>query len=268
MKVILSRKGFDSSNGGIVSPIFEDGEMISLPIPSHDKDVYSELQYKGMPYSGILEDLHYKGGEHCHVDPDLDMGRRVRAIEDWVPAFGQIDAAAQYLRNIGISEGDLFLFFGNFHRVEKCDGHYRYVRRTGDFYRDRDLQVIWGYLQVGEIIDDPAEQEKLWWHPHACEERRSNRTNVIFKAAERLSLDKSKPGAGLLQFDKKRVLTLEGCNKATWKKNAVYDLDHILSNRRNSARNPEEGIYYAGIWQELGLVESEECTKWAESMVL
>jgi len=268
MKVILSRKGFDSSNGGVVSPIFEDGEMISLPIPSHDKDVYSELQYKGMPYSGILEDLHYKGGEHCHVDPDLDMGRRAKAIENWVPAFGQIDAAAQYLKNIGIREGDLFLFFGNFHRVEKCDGHYRYVRRTGDFYRDRDLQVIWGYLQVGEIIDDPAEQEKLWWHPHACEERRSNRTNVIFKAAERLSLDKSKPGAGLLQFDKKRVLTLEGCNKATWKKNAVYDLDHILSNRRNSACNPEEGIYYAGIWQELGLVESEECTNWAESMVL
>jgi hypothetical protein len=32
MKVILSRKGFDSANGGIVSPIFEDGAMISMPI--------------------------------------------------------------------------------------------------------------------------------------------------------------------------------------------------------------------------------------------
>ena len=36
MKIILSRKGFDSSNGGIVSPIFEDGSMISFPIPSKD----------------------------------------------------------------------------------------------------------------------------------------------------------------------------------------------------------------------------------------
>ena len=38
MKIILSRKGFDSANGGIVSPIFEDGAMISFPIPSNDVD--------------------------------------------------------------------------------------------------------------------------------------------------------------------------------------------------------------------------------------
>lgn len=35
----------DSSNGGIVSPIFEDGSMISVPIPSKDKDQFSDLQY-------------------------------------------------------------------------------------------------------------------------------------------------------------------------------------------------------------------------------
>ena len=36
----------------------------------------------------------------------------------------------------------------------------------------------------------------------------------------------------------------------------------------SSAKNPSEGIYYAGIWQELGLVESEECTAWAKTIVL
>ena len=36
MKVVLSRKGFDSANGGIMSPIFEDGTMVSFPIPSKD----------------------------------------------------------------------------------------------------------------------------------------------------------------------------------------------------------------------------------------
>jgi hypothetical protein len=50
--------------------------------------------------------------------------------------------------------------------------------------------------------------------------------------------------------------------------NAVYDTGHILCNRRNSAKNPDEGLYYAGIWQELGLAESEECTAWAKSIVL
>ena len=62
--------------------------------------------------------------------------------------------------------------------------------------------------------------------------------------------------------------TLENNNKATWKMNAVYDTGHILCNRRNSAKNPDEGRDYAGIWQELGLAESEECTAWAKSIVL
>ena len=53
MKVILSRKGFDSANGGIASPIFEDGTMLSFPIPSkdHDKDkiAYEELTCNNIP---------------------------------------------------------------------------------------------------------------------------------------------------------------------------------------------------------------------------
>lgn len=76
------------------------------------------------------------------------------------------------------------------------------MRDRSDFYRGKDLQVIWGYLQVGEIISVPEEQRKVWWHPHSSNGRADNSTNVIFKAAERLSLDKSKPGAGVLRFDK------------------------------------------------------------------
>ena len=73
MKIILSRKGFDSANGGIVSPIFEDGTMVSFPIPSDDEDTYDSLYYNGIRYSQILRDLRYKGGDHCHLDPDLDL---------------------------------------------------------------------------------------------------------------------------------------------------------------------------------------------------
>ena len=198
----------------------------------------------------------------------MDQSRRIKAIDNWIPAFGQIGSSATYLKNIGVKEGDLFLFFGNFHHVENNNGHYRYVRNSGDFYKDRDLQIIWGYLQVGKIIDDPTEQKQLWWHPHSIKSRRDDKTNMIIVASEKLSFDESKPGAGLLAFDVKRVLTLENNNKATWKKNSVYDLDHILCNRKNSAKNPNEGIYYAGIWQELGLAESGECTAWAKTVVL
>ena len=76
MKIILSRKGFDSANGGIVSPIMEDGTLVSFPIPSKDKDSFDDLMYCDQPYSKILEDLNYKGGHNCHVDPDLSIDRR------------------------------------------------------------------------------------------------------------------------------------------------------------------------------------------------
>ena len=235
MKIILSRKGFDSANGGIVSPIFEDGTMVSFPIPSDDEDTYDSLYYNGIQYSQILRDLRYKGGDHCHLDPDLDLGRRRERIDGWFPAFGQRNAAAAYLKNIGVAQGDIFLFFGNFHFVEYQNGTYRYLRDRNDFYRGKDLQVIWGYLQVGEIISVPEEQRKVWWHPHSSNGRADNSTNVIFKAAERLSLDKSKPGAGVLRFDKKRVLTLKGATKATWARNEVYDETHIYGKRSNCA---------------------------------
>ena len=267
MKIILSRKGFDSANGGIVSPIFDDGTMVSLPIPSCDTDTYGDLLFKDIEYADILQDLKYKGSINCHLDPDLEQDRRKNKIPGWFPSFGQIDAAS-YLRNINIEVGDIFLFFGNFHFVEEKNGKYKYMRKTGDFYKDNDLQVIWGYLQVGEIITDPMKQKEIWWHPHANEYRINNNTNIIFKAAEKLSIDKTKPGAGLLSFDKKRVLTLEGCTKATWKMNKIYDVEHVYSNRKNSSKNPKESIYYAGIWQELGLKESDECLQWAKNILM
>jgi hypothetical protein len=168
-KIILSRKGFDTSNGGIVSPIIGD-DMISFPIPNDvDTDLYEDLYYKGERYSDILADLKYSGVETCHLDPDLDLGRRIEDITDakWFPAFGQKGSSALYLKKNNVAKGDIFLFFGNFHRVEKMNGAYHYIHRSGDFYKDNDLQVIWGYLEVGEIISAIDKQKEVWWHPHS-----------------------------------------------------------------------------------------------------
>lgn len=268
MKVILSRKGFDSANGGIASPIFENGTMISFPIPSMDKDTYDELYYGEEAYSRILHDLQYKGKNNCHVDPDLDQGRRKKKITGWFPAFGQIGSAASYLKNIGVEVGDIFLFFGNFHFVEKKNGFYKYIQKSGNFYKDDDIHVIWGYLQIGDIISDPEKQKAIGWHPHSCDAKRNNKTNVIFRASDRLSFDDSRNGAGLLDFNLKRVLTLNGSKKATWKMNEIYDENHIYGKRSNRAKDTQKGIYYAGIWQELGLKESDACTAWARNMIL
>ena len=76
MKVILSRKGFDSSNGGCPSPIMPDGTLLSMPIPSNDIDSYSDLSYKEMSYSDILAQLAPRRKyNHCHVDPDIRKNR-------------------------------------------------------------------------------------------------------------------------------------------------------------------------------------------------
>ena len=273
MKIILSRKGFDSANGGIVSPIMEDGTLISFPIPSkEDRDGYVDLVYCGQPYSKILEDLRYKedpARPNCHLDPDLIMDRRKNKIDGWCPIFGQVNSSAAYLlKNIEVEVGDLFLFFGNFHRVRRVDGKYRYVKKTGDFYSDNDLQLIWGYMQVGEIIEDPEKQRKYTWHPHSSEIYRTkeNYSNVMFVASNTLSFNEDMPGAGVLKYRKDRVLTAPNCKKATWIKRSVYDVDSIIGDRKNSSKTPE-GIYYAGIWQELGLKKTPECEEWAKNLV-
>jgi hypothetical protein len=266
MKVILSRKGFDSSNGGIPSPIMEDGQLIPFPIPSCDLDRYDDLYYKDDSYQKLVSDLKYKGGATCHVDPDLTLNNRKKEIKGWCPVFGQINSSSMYLQSsVGVAEGDLFLFFGNYHFVEKSGEKYRFVKKTDDFYKDRDIQLIWGYLQVGKIITKKEDFLKYSWHPHANEERICNPSNVMFVAREKLSFNENMSGAGVFKYDEKRVLTAKGCNKATWIKNIVYDVNSVVGNRKNSCAT-DSGIYYAGIWQELGLKETKECEDWAKSL--
>lgn len=48
----------------------------------------------------------------------------------------------------------------------------------------------------------------------------------------------------------------------------AYDETHIYGKRSNCAKNPDSGLYYAGIWQELGLKESDACTEWARNILL
>ena len=73
-RVILSRKGFDSSSGGGPSPILPDGRLVSLPIPSSDQDRYSSVLYeKGRSLGDLMGTLGYEAPPNncCHLDPDL-----------------------------------------------------------------------------------------------------------------------------------------------------------------------------------------------------
>ncbi|MFZ4661436.1 MAG: hypothetical protein ACOYNY_30795, partial [Caldilineaceae bacterium] len=75
MKLILSRKGFDSSAGGVASPLFPDGTLLSLPIPDQKGRVtYANLGWGEHQLGDLVEALTHGRIDRqtrAHLDPDL-----------------------------------------------------------------------------------------------------------------------------------------------------------------------------------------------------
>ncbi len=152
MKIILSRKGFDSSSGGGASPIVE-GRPLSLPIPAgagRPGVAYGELGLAAHVHGASRGRLGAK--DIAHHDP---MFR-----DDGTCLFGQCGAAQSHLQNRGVGTGDLFLFFGLF--------------RDG---REKPHHRIFGWLWVEQIVrhGDPVMAGlRALGHPHALEPHGSN----------------------------------------------------------------------------------------------
>jgi len=267
MKVILSRKGFDSSNGGCPSPIMPDGTLLSMPIPSNDDIGYDGLVYNGTTYKDILKQINpRKEYGKCHLDPDIRSGIRQKSVHDWKAAFGQINAAQGILKNANVEVGDLFLFFGWFRAVQNTEKGYRFAsRNNSDFYIGADLQVIYGYMQVGEIITDSQRIREFNWHPHASKERTENKTNALYIPSETLAFDTSKKGYGVLDYRKDRILTMEGKSRGVWNEYDFLMPEHIYGKKKNSAKGG--GLYYCGIWQELVVYESDGLIEWVKDIL-
>lgn len=150
MKIILSRKGFDTVNGGCPSPILPDGTLLSMPIPSNDELLFSQIEYNGQSYANILEQINPNPKQPyttCHLDPDIREGIRKTTIVNWQPAFGQIGSAQGLLRNSKVEVGDIFLFFGRFQKTEiNSLGLLQYQKKAPI------IHIIYGYLEIGKIL--------------------------------------------------------------------------------------------------------------------
>ncbi len=266
MKVILSRKGFDSSNGGCPSPIMPDGTLLSIPIPSNDAVSYSDIGWNGKTYAEILKQISPKRNyKRCHVDPDIRKNR-VQTAPNWKPAFGQTGAAQGLLSNAGVEPGDIFLFFGWFRQTEKTDKGYRFSsRKPDDFYHGNDLQVIYGYMQIGKILTEKKDIKKYVWHPHASNGSDIDANNALYIPSKCLSINPAMKGYGTLDFRKDRVLTKVGKGRATWNEYDFLMPEHVYGNKKNSAKG--EGLYYAGIWQELVVYESKGLIEWVKQII-
>lgn len=132
MKIILSRKGFDSKNGGIPSPILPDHTLVSLPVPADMADKgsvrYDDIRAPKVTLGKLVHDLRKVPLHRAHLDPDLRRSALSTRKPGWRAIFGQAGKAQSHLAGEGVDVGDLFLFFGWFRQTEYVEGHYRFVR--------------------------------------------------------------------------------------------------------------------------------------------
>ena len=180
MRVIFSRKGFDSAAGKAPSPVI-NGVPISLPIPTKNalkRAIASPASVKSwskLPKDALAPTIL------CHEDPVFSNGR-------WV--LVQTGAAQSHLEKNGVNVGDVFLFFGLFATPEGRDRHHR----------------IFGYLEVDEVRrlgerpgkkDDPA--GFLRRHPHTIGQWNENNTLYLGSGAKAQKIHPhlrlTKPGA-------------------------------------------------------------------------
>jgi len=201
MSIVLSKKGFDSSTGGMYMPMNgKTGEYAYLFRPEDKTD----SKYKGVPYEAIptnfyglknmkevLEMKNKYKNPIAHVDPDLLNFRP--NLREWKPTYGQKGAALGYLKYRGVGEnskGSIFLFFNRF-KPWKNNGN----TLTEGYY-------IYGWLQVGETVIPSKISNKEWhpinYHPHFSSIYTKDNNNLVYIASDKL-FNKDIPGAGMFK---------------------------------------------------------------------
>ena len=199
MKIVLSRKGFDSSSGGVPSPLLPDGTAVPLPIPArHGPKRFRDVGWRDGSLGPLVEDLtggRVRADHRCHLDPDLQPGALPRPAA-WRPVFGQHGAAQSHLAREGVGPGDVFLYFGWSQLAEPApSGRWRYVRHAPPVHR------LFGWLQVSEVVavgmDTAGALAARPWlsdHPHVNGPSwRSN--NTIYVSTRTLRIGGRRTGA-------------------------------------------------------------------------
>lgn len=285
-RIVLSRKGFDSSTGkkpNKASPIYEDGKIFSIPIqidkPDPDPHTYEEVNYLGVNAFEAIRYAHQKRPEkqpylpndHCHFDPNLSVSPGL---------FGQHGNAQSDLDGAGIDTGDLFLFFGwfkTFHNTPSSE----------DFI---DAHHFFGWLQISEIIRGTdniriyCEKNKIK-HPHAVSNYwKPNNTMYVgskdLKSNYGLIRDK---GSGLFDQTNRRLVLNKSKKKSLWQLPLEY-FSEVKHSKKSESMFINGNKFFdknrfntekltldtnLGYWQEMVLNSEEFPTieKWAYDLI-
>lgn len=270
MKVILSKKGLDSSNSEKPVQII-DNKMLFLPIPSEfDTDRYSEtfidknsLLYHctnmGINYGYINnKKMPIDDATHCHLNPQLvNYFNR----ENFKGSFGQVLAAQRHLENNHVEIGDLFLFYGWYADKNKPNGKH----------------TLFGYLQVGEIIkvneltkaQKTEIQEKYPFVSNQPHWTIDGTNNTIYIASDICTFDGSIPGYGMFTYSPDLDLTAtDQENKTYWHIPALKNCQVSFSGNGGTKQFNELGQFrVADRCQELVLEECDQATQWAINLI-
>ncbi len=247
MKIVLSRKGFDSGYGGYPSAIFPNGRMVSFPIPDQRSSLkYSALTLQGnISYADLLQDLignevriERKGKVQIddlgsHLDPDIDSHALPRN-RDWRGILGQSGASQSHLFNQNIAVGDIFLFFGWFRKVDCINGRFSYSPSD-----KRGKHVIYGYLEIGEILNLNRQVPLPWmqYHPHVSRKPGANANDTLYIASNYLSKNNSLKGYGIFRFNNALVLTKDGLSRSKWNLPSIFRKSAISYHSEKSWKN-------------------------------
>ncbi|MXO87005.1 hypothetical protein GRI38_13305 [Altererythrobacter aurantiacus] len=188
MRIVFSRKGFDSAAGGGPSPII-DGRPVSLPIP--DSKGLSRATYGDCGLGELVATAsrgRLSASDLCHHDPMFLPGDRC--------VFGQCGGAQTHLDRNGVTIGDVFLFFGWFRSEEEGDHH-----------------RIFGYLRIEEIVRlaDCGEAKRQEFaelgHPHAFGFHHPNRSDTLYAGT----------GVAASEASGRLRLSREGMTRTHWR---------------------------------------------------
>jgi hypothetical protein len=241
MKIILSRKGFDSTYGNIPSPVVKTREgnykVVSLPIPSTQEK--SDIKFSDL---SLIETFSMRDfilanhktfskrfSEFCHLDPDISFDTKPAREYNWHPAFGQDDTAQSVLYNNQVDSGDIFLFFGWFQFAEFINNTYKFIKNNE---YPNGFHMLFGYLKIEKSFTVKEFcPDELKYHPHFKFHNnyrdRSQRNNTIYKATRYLDRKAKLKGSNSFNFSRDLILTKPYENRRTiWKLPDFFSMEN------------------------------------------
>ncbi len=250
-KIILSKKGFDTKNGGFPSPVFPDGTMFSIPIPSRlNEETYSNLnfKYRCSAIGEILNDLtnksiiinsRRKNADYteakfrCHYDPQV--------INDYF-TLGQTGSALGHLNNNKVDKGDIFVFYGLFRKVEFNNNRWQ--------YNGNPFHCIFAYMKVEDVIKVNNKKFNIKKYPFL-----ENHPHLQPDFLDKFPHSKIYIGNTFkyFKFDKKRILTdMDNYNGVSyWKLPVNFDFtEHITFIQKMEVKDNSCYIHHKGYGQE------------------